>query len=177
MRVYGALMWSLGKVFRSPEVCRVYIGSFNAAAPIREDVNPAGRPLFEKEQEDLLHDLYDIPARSCDRKVNEFVKRVRAARIHFLIMGHLRRQIPYFGHKKAQDKLLANLAQEFVHVQREHHLHAGDFPDVDRYREILSAFDVSKFPKLDKAMIKTIDEVLSVDIPQLVRAMDNPYLA
>ena len=22
MRVYGALMWSLGKVFRSPEVCR-----------------------------------------------------------------------------------------------------------------------------------------------------------
>lgn len=23
MRVYGALMWSLGKVFRSPEVCKV----------------------------------------------------------------------------------------------------------------------------------------------------------
>ena len=28
MRVYGALMWSLGKVFNTPEVCRVYIGSF-----------------------------------------------------------------------------------------------------------------------------------------------------
>ncbi len=28
MRVYGALMWSLGKVIRSPEVMRVYIGSF-----------------------------------------------------------------------------------------------------------------------------------------------------
>lgn len=28
MRVYGALMWSLGKVFQSPEVVRVYIGSF-----------------------------------------------------------------------------------------------------------------------------------------------------
>ncbi len=24
MRVYGALMWSLGKVFRSPEVCSSY---------------------------------------------------------------------------------------------------------------------------------------------------------
>jgi len=23
MRVYGALMWSLGKVFKSPEVCKV----------------------------------------------------------------------------------------------------------------------------------------------------------
>lgn len=28
MRVYGALMWSLGKVFRTPEILRVYIGSF-----------------------------------------------------------------------------------------------------------------------------------------------------
>lgn len=28
MRVYGALMWSLSKVFRSPEVCKVYIGEF-----------------------------------------------------------------------------------------------------------------------------------------------------
>lgn len=26
MRVYGALMWSLGKVLNTPEVVRVYIG-------------------------------------------------------------------------------------------------------------------------------------------------------
>jgi EH domain-containing protein 1 len=55
MRVYGALMWSLGKVFRSPEICRVYIGSFNAGKPIREDVNASGKPLFEKEQEDYRY--------------------------------------------------------------------------------------------------------------------------
>lgn len=36
MRVYGALMWSLGKVFKSPEVSKVYVGSFNCDAPIRE---------------------------------------------------------------------------------------------------------------------------------------------
>ncbi|KAK2080274.1 hypothetical protein QBZ16_000127 [Prototheca wickerhamii] len=176
MRVYGALMWSLGKVFRAPEVCRVYIGSFNAGHPIREDVNPLGRALFEKEQEDLLHDLYEIPARSCDRKVNEFVKRVRAARIHCIILGHLRKQMPYFGQKKAQEKLLDNLAAEFQQIQREYHLHAGDFPDVNRYRDILSAFDISKFPKLDKSMIKQIDDALALDMPQLVRKMENPYL-
>lgn len=110
MRVYGALLWSLSKVFRSPEVnsgtilafgqrtcivlccvgvcpcvwcrvvlwlprmcrvsqvCKVYVGSFNTA-PIRSDVNPYGPELFNKEQEDLLNDLYEIPQRSCDRKV------------------------------------------------------------------------------------------------------------
>ena len=35
MRVYGALMWSLGKVFETPEVCRVYIGSFWEKPPVR----------------------------------------------------------------------------------------------------------------------------------------------
>ena len=53
---------------------------------------------------------------------------------------------------------------------------AGDFPDVNRYREILSAFDIYNFPKLDKRMIKQIDDALSVDIPNLVRQMENPYL-
>lgn len=28
LRVYGALMWSLGKVVQTPEACRVYLGSF-----------------------------------------------------------------------------------------------------------------------------------------------------
>lgn len=131
-------------------------------------------------------------------------------------------------------------------VQREHHLPPGDFPDVARFRDILSAFDFSHFPKLSKSMVKQVrvvvlcrlsclcaggveswycsvltpclyahdmfvavapcqiaavtkhthvvdihisvktfrilcvfhlqvDDVLSVDIPNLVRAFDNPY--
>ena len=36
MRVYGALMWSLGKVLGTPEVARVYIGSF-WDQPLREE--------------------------------------------------------------------------------------------------------------------------------------------
>lgn len=176
MRVYGALMWSLGKVFKSPEVCKVYIGSFNADKPIRTDMNPSGEELFQKEQSDLLQDLFEIPQRSCDRKVNEFVKRVRAAKIHILIMGHLRKKMPaMMGKQKAQEKLLADLAKEFGLVQREYHLPAGDFPDVVRYREILSAYDITQFPKLKDSMLKAIEDSLSVDIPSLVRQFDNPY--
>ncbi len=47
----------------------MYIGSFNGVKPIREDINPQCKPLFEKEQGDLLADLHEIPVRSCDRKV------------------------------------------------------------------------------------------------------------
>lgn len=38
MRVYGALMWSLGKVLNTPETARVYIGSF-WDQPLRYDMN------------------------------------------------------------------------------------------------------------------------------------------
>jgi EH domain-containing protein 1 len=62
-----------------------------------------------------------------------------------------------------------------LQVQREHHLPAGDFPDVTRFREILSAFDFAAFPKMSKSMVKQIDDVLSIDVPNLVRAFDNPY--
>ena len=47
----------------------MYIGSFNADKPIRTDMNPSGEDLFNKEQADLLQDLFEIPQRSCDRKV------------------------------------------------------------------------------------------------------------
>ncbi len=49
----------------------MYIGSFNGIKPIREDINPQCKPLFEKEQGDLLADLHEIPVRSCDRKVTQ----------------------------------------------------------------------------------------------------------
>ena len=50
MRVYGALMWSLGKVLKSPEVPRIYVGSF-WNQPLRYEYN---RKLFEAEKRDLL---------------------------------------------------------------------------------------------------------------------------
>ncbi|KAJ4977343.1 hypothetical protein NE237_002449 [Protea cynaroides] len=176
MRVYGALMWSLGKVLNTPEVMRVYIGSFNDK-PINEAVTgPIGKDLFEKEQDDLLSDLKDIPKKNCDRRINEFVKRARAAKIHAYIVSHLKKEMPaMMGKAKAQQKLIDNLEDEFGKVQREFHLPAGDFPDTEQFREVLSGYNFDKFEKLKPKMIQVVDDMLAYDIPNLLKTFRNPY--
>lgn len=176
MRVYGALMWSLGKVLNTPEVMRVYIGSFNDK-PVNENVvGPLGKDLFEREQEDLLADLKDIPKKACDRRINEFVKRARAAKIHAYIIGHLKKEMPaMIGKAKTQQRLVDNLGDEFAKVQREFHLPAGDFPNVDQFREVLSGYSIDKFSKLNLKLIQDVDNMLGYDIPELLKSFRNPY--
>ncbi|KAF7140709.1 hypothetical protein RHSIM_Rhsim06G0222800 [Rhododendron simsii] len=176
MRIYGALMWSLGKVLNTPEVMRVYIGSFNDK-PVNEVVaGPLGKELFEREQEDLLSDLKDIPKKACDRRINEFVKRARAAKIHAYIISHLKKEMPaMMGKTKAQQRLIDNLEDEFAKVQREHHLPAGDFPNVEQFREVLSGYNIDKFEKLKSQKIQAVDDLLGYDIPKLLKSFQNPY--
>ena len=73
MRVYGALMWSLGKVLKTPEVTRVYIGSY-WNEPLRYDTN---RTLFEAEEQDLFSDLQALPRNAAIHKLNDLIKRAR----------------------------------------------------------------------------------------------------
>ncbi|ONM12386.1 EH domain-containing protein 1 [Zea mays] len=176
MRVYGALLWSLGKVLNTPEVMRVYIGSFNDK-PIRETAaGPLGMELFQKEQDDLLSDLNDIPKKACDRRINEFVKRARAAKVHAHIISHLKKEMPaLMGKAKAQQKLLDGLDQQFAKVQKELHLPPGDFPSVEEYRELLSAYNFDRFEKLRPKMVQGVDDMLAYDIPDLLKKFRNPY--
>jgi EH domain-containing protein 1 len=48
-------------------------------------------------------------------------------------------------------------------------------PDPARYRDILASFDLAAFPKLREKDVKALDDALTVDIPALVAAFDNPY--
>lgn len=70
------------------------------------------------EQADLIRDMYAIPERSSDRKINELVKRVRALKVHLLIFQHLKRKMPRFIFKRhAQQKLLGNIEHHFETVR------------------------------------------------------------
>lgn len=77
MRVYGALMWSLGKIVNTPEVIRVYIGSF-WSHPL---LIPDNRKLFEAEEQDLFRDIQSLPRNAALRKLNDLIKRARLAKV------------------------------------------------------------------------------------------------
>ena len=63
--------YSLGKVIATPEVTRVYIGSFWKEPLKNEDT----APLLEAEMADLLRDLGHLPRLGAVRKINDIVKR------------------------------------------------------------------------------------------------------
>lgn len=171
MRVYGALMWSLGKVVRTPEVMRVYIGSF-WDKPLK---NPDMEKLFKQESADLLEDLLSLPRNSAVRKVNELVKRARLVRVHMLIMGHLRDKMPMlFGKEQAQIDLIKNLANEFSEIARLHKVSPGDFPSVQKMQESLKGRNFTEFAKFDESCLLKINDVLHKDLPQLLKAIQPP---
>ncbi|XP_020594475.1 EH domain-containing protein 1-like, partial [Phalaenopsis equestris] len=150
--------------------------SFNDKPVNEAAVGPIGKDLFEREQDDLLSDLKDVPKKACDRKINEFVKRARAAKIHAYIISHLKKEMPsMMGKAKTQQRLCDNLEDEFMKVQREHHLPAGDFPSVEHYRGMLGGYNIDKFERLKSKMIQAVDDMLGYDIPELLKNFRNPY--
>ena len=60
-------------------------------------------------------------------------------------------------------------------VQREYHLPAGDFPDVEHFKEVLATYSIDKFEKVKPKMVQAVDDMLAHDIPDLLKNFSNPY--
>ncbi|XP_058813767.1 EH domain-containing protein 1 [Topomyia yanbarensis] len=165
MRVYGALMWSLGKVLQTPEVARVYIGSF-WDQPLRYDVN---RRLFEDEEQDLFRDLQSLPKNAALRKLNDLIKRARLAKVHAFIIAELRKDMPtVFGKDSKKKDLIKNLGQVYDRIQKEHQISPGDFPDLKKMQEVLANQDFTKFHSLRIPLLEVVDRMLATDIARLM---------
>jgi len=147
MRVYGALMWSLGKVIDTAEVSRVYIGSF-WDEPLSNDEQ---RKLFEAEENDLFTHLACLPRSAAVRKLNDLIKRARLAKVHAYLVDHLKKKLPSMWGKDSQSKkLISNLNTVYQAIAREHRLSLGDFPDPQLMKEKLADLDFARFAKIDK---------------------------
>ncbi|XP_008312999.1 EH domain-containing protein 4 isoform X1 [Cynoglossus semilaevis] len=165
MRVYGALMWSLGKVINSPEVVRVYLGSF-WAKPLQ---NTENRRLFEAESQDLFRDIQSLPRNAALRKLNDLIKRARLAKVHAYIISYLKKEMPsLFGREKKKEELIMRLPEIYCILQREHHISPGDFPNVTKMQDMLQHYDFSKFPSLKVKLVESVDKMLATKIAVLM---------
>merc|ERR1711957_558068 len=170
MRVYGALLWSLGKTMTSPEVARVYVGSFWE----KDLQNKDNADLFEAEEKDLMKDLAVLPRQSAVRKINELVKRIRKVKTLAYIIAHLKGQMPaLMGKDKKQNKLIADLPNVFRSILKKHGLAPGDFPDITSFSSKLRDVKFSEFSTLSQKQIDGLDDILNKDIPALMEELPS----
>jgi len=168
--VYGALLWSLGKTMSSPEVARVYVGSF-WEEPLHTMDNA---DLFEKEEKDLMRDLAVLPRQSAVRKINELVKRIRKVKTLAYIISHLKAQMPsLMGKEKMQNKLINDLPNVFRSVLKKHNLAPGDFPDIHSFSERLREVKFSEFSAFQQKQMDDLDAVLNKEIPELMELLPS----
>ncbi|CAK9105878.1 unnamed protein product [Durusdinium trenchii] len=166
MRVYGALMWSLGKVLDTPEVARVYVGSF-WDQPLK---NEKLRELFEQEEKDLYTRIAQLPRSASLRKVNDLIKRARLAKVHALLLDYFYQRMPtFFGHAKEQERMIQDLQNIYKEISVQKGIPLGDFPDPRMMQQILTPMDFSSFKPVDPAKLEALETLLTVDLPKLVQ--------
>uniref|UniRef100_A0A7S3NN86 Dynamin-type G domain-containing protein n=1 Tax=Aureoumbra lagunensis TaxID=44058 RepID=A0A7S3NN86_9STRA len=193
LRVYGALMWQLGRVMATPEVVRVHLGAFSKSN--ENFFNAYGQPqytpdsyqsrayypnqpvqqnsfahLLITERHDLLEELRLLPANAVLRKINDLSKRGRFLKVHCFLIHFLRKQMPYFFAKEDKRRqLMQNLHHEFAACAHRYGLSLGDFPNVDHFRTALGQVkDLRAFPKLDKSQVVEMDRMFAHDISKLL---------
>eukprot|EP00929_Paragymnodinium_shiwhaense_P118810 TRINITY_DN90714_c0_g1_i1.p1 TRINITY_DN90714_c0_g1~~TRINITY_DN90714_c0_g1_i1.p1 ORF type:complete len:474 (-),score=90.93 TRINITY_DN90714_c0_g1_i1:112-1533(-) len=173
LRVYGSLLWSLGKVIDTPEAPRVYVGSFWEEPRRNEELEK----LFKQEESDLYKQLTQLPRGQAVTNLNSLVRRARLARVHAHLLDALRSRMPTFWRKgAAQQRLLASLEDVYKEVVEETKLPRGDFPDVEIMRKKLAASDFSSFAKVDPLKMKALEAMMSMDIPRLLELIPEEQL-
>ena len=165
MRVYGALLWNLGKILSGAEVTRIYVGSFQD----KEISRPEFTSLFEKDRDVLMKHLKDLPTLCGMRKVNEMVKRISLNIANICILGHLRSKMPsLYGGEQTKKNLIDTLQQQYHEVSVKYNIDISAFPDAAEFGAKLQLYDFYKFPKVDNEVLQKLRGILQNEIPRIV---------
>lgn len=171
MRVYGSLLWSLGKVVNTPETVRVYVGSFWD----KDYQHKENSALFDAEKNDIMKELENLPKNAGIRKINEFVKRARRVKVHSIVCSHLRSQFGWFNKEKKQEELLKELDDHFETLARQYQLHRNDFPNAHVFAECINKLKLEtwRFPDLKDKTLHDVDSILEEAMPRIYAYVDK----
>jgi len=168
VRAYGALMWNVGKVLRTPEVARVYVSSFwNNGYRYKEHAN-----LFDEDKAAVLEELHALPHSVMLRKINELVGRIRKVKAHLCILTQIRSKMSWwsltFKASSLRSWLDKNLASVFDEAQKTQRLSPGDMPNLEEFRARLSVLhDLSVIPKCELNDLRALDYLIDSKMPEL----------
>ena len=110
------------------------------------------------------------------RKLNDFIKRARMAKIHAYIIANLREDMPkLFGKGRKKKELIKNLPVLLKKIQEEHMVSSSDMPEVNDLQEKLSQADFLKFPPLKEKLIAQVNHMLDRDIADLMSIVPTDY--
>lgn len=170
LRVYGALLWNVGKVMRTPEVTRVLVSSFwDKEYGFKEH-----RQLFDEDKQAVLAELRDLPRATVLRHTHKIVERMRRVRAHYCILSYIRSQIPWgvrtFGSEERWRRwLMANVERLMAEAQRLHKLSAGDMPRPEGFSQCLETLEgLKRLPSFDAEVVEIIRQAIDVEVPRII---------
>mmetsp|Transcript_131 Transcript_131/g.194 ORF Transcript_131/g.194 Transcript_131/m.194 type:complete len:457 (-) Transcript_131:190-1560(-) len=170
VRVYGALLWNVGKVLRTPEIAKVFTSSFWTQPYRYED----HKQLFDEDKEAVLKELKELPRTALLRKMNDFAARVRRVKAHLCVVTYIKQQLPWFLTTMGNEQRLRRWVEErlpqlFEDAMRLRGLSPGDMPDIQAFRDRMQSFEgLAELPTWDRQDIARLDDVMESDVPQLM---------
>eukprot|EP00931_Biecheleriopsis_adriatica_P115928 TRINITY_DN91663_c0_g1_i1.p1 TRINITY_DN91663_c0_g1~~TRINITY_DN91663_c0_g1_i1.p1 ORF type:complete len:527 (-),score=139.39 TRINITY_DN91663_c0_g1_i1:189-1769(-) len=169
VRVFGALMWSLSKVYSSPEMPHVFVSALSAAP---EDMEQEAADFFAKEEAALRQEILQVPLDGTTRKVNDLLRRGRLLRCHALLVEYLLELRGPFGRRKVLRETVADpvrLAAACEEVAQKHGIPLRDFPSTDDLSAKFQKLGDKSVQHVPPALIRNAEEALSTDIPALLQ--------
>lgn len=170
VRVYGALLWNVGKVLQTPEVARVYISSFWDAEYRYKD----HQKLFDEDKAAILKELQDLPRNALLRRVNNFASRIRKVKAHMCLVSHIKSQLPWVSSIIGSERQLHKYVEQrlptlFEETQRLRGLSAGDMPNMEAFgAKIASLESLTSLPAWDAEEVARLDRIVDFEIPKLM---------
>ena len=100
--------------------------------------------------------------------------RLYTLKVLIYILTTIRHEMPLFiGKSTKKEEILSNLDKLFEKLHKDRDIPQGDFPEVERMRELLQNVNFNNLPKLNNDHLITINSLLRNEFTELVSEINS----